>query len=83
MTSRTPKRRISAGAPMRIAVLGAGGFIGSHLVPALLARFGCEIDAVDVDFAKLERPPTRACAASRRASSSRAWSRADRPLRAS
>ena len=38
----------------RIAVLGAGGFIGSHLVPALLARFGCEIEAVDVDFHKLE-----------------------------
>jgi UDP-apiose/xylose synthase len=38
----------------RIAVLGAGGFLGSHLVPALIARFGCEIDAVDVDFRKLE-----------------------------
>jgi UDP-apiose/xylose synthase len=38
----------------RIAVLGAGGFIGSHLVPALARRWGCEIDAVDVDFRKLE-----------------------------
>lgn len=38
----------------RIAVLGAGGFLGSHLVPALVARFGCAIDAVDVDFHKLE-----------------------------
>lgn len=37
----------------RIAVLGAGGFIGSHLVPALVQRFDCEIDAVDVDFQKL------------------------------
>lgn len=37
----------------RIAVLGAGGFIGSHLVPALVQRFGCEIDAVDVSFTKL------------------------------
>ncbi len=37
----------------RIAVLGAGGFIGSHLVPALIERFGCEIDAVDVTFDKL------------------------------
>jgi UDP-apiose/xylose synthase len=40
-------------APRRIAVLGAGGFIGSHLVPALLARRDCEIWAVDVSFAKL------------------------------
>jgi len=38
----------------RVAVLGAGGFIGSHLVPALLERFDCEIDAVDVDLTKLE-----------------------------
>jgi len=38
----------------RIAVLGAGGFIGSHLVPGLLDRFDCEIDAVDVDLHKLE-----------------------------
>jgi len=38
----------------RIAVLGAGGFLGSHLVPALLERFSCEIEAVDVDLAKLE-----------------------------
>ncbi len=37
----------------RIAVLGAGGFIGSHLVPALVQRFGCEVDAVDVSFDKL------------------------------
>ena len=38
----------------RIAVLGAGGFIGSHLVPALVERFGCEVDAVDIDLEKLE-----------------------------
>ena len=40
--------------PRRITVLGAGGFVGSHLVPALLARFDCAIDAVDVDFGKLK-----------------------------
>lgn len=40
-------------APPRIAVLGAGGFLGSHLVPALLARLDCELDAVDVTFQKL------------------------------
>lgn len=34
-------------------MLGAGGFIGSHLVPALLALPGVEVDAVDVDFRKL------------------------------
>lgn len=39
--------------PRRIAVLGAGGFIGSHLAPALAARFGCEIDAVDLNLDKL------------------------------
>jgi UDP-apiose/xylose synthase len=38
----------------RIAVLGAGGFLGSHLVPGLIERFGCEVDAVDIDFEKLE-----------------------------
>jgi UDP-apiose/xylose synthase len=41
------------GQPARIAVLGAGGFIGSHLVPALLARGTAEIWAVDLSFAKL------------------------------
>jgi UDP-apiose/xylose synthase len=34
-------------------VLGAGGFIGSHLTPALARRFDCEIDAVDVNLDKL------------------------------
>src|SRR5512143_898360 len=43
----------------RIAVLGAGGFLGSHLVPALIDRFACEIDAVDVDFRKLEHRDAR------------------------
>jgi len=36
----------------RIAVLGAGGFIGSHLVPALLGR-GAAVDAVDVNLQRL------------------------------
>jgi len=40
--------------PKRIAVLGAGGFLGSHLVPALIERFGCEVTAVDIDLRKLE-----------------------------
>lgn len=40
--------------PDRIAVLGAGGFLGAHLVPGLVERFGCPIDAVDIDFEKLE-----------------------------
>lgn len=39
--------------PNRVAVLGAGGFIGSHLAPALAERFGCEVEAVDVTFDKL------------------------------
>ncbi len=43
----------------RIAVLGAGGFLGSHLVPGLIDRFGCEIDAVDLDLHKLEHDDPR------------------------
>lgn len=39
--------------PERITVLGAGGFLGSHLVPGLVERFGCPIDAVDIDLDKL------------------------------
>ncbi len=43
--------------PERVAVLGAGGFIGSHLVPALLAARedleDFEILAVDLTFEKL------------------------------
>jgi UDP-apiose/xylose synthase len=48
---------VPAGRPERIAVLGAGGFIGSHLVPALVARRGCVVDAVDVRFDKLPALP--------------------------
>ena len=44
---------MSAYSPRRIAVLGAGGFIGSHLVPALLARFDCQLEAIDTDLSKL------------------------------
>jgi UDP-apiose/xylose synthase len=45
--------------PARIGVLGAGGFIGSHLVPALVERFGCQVDALDVDLRKLEYQDAR------------------------
>jgi UDP-apiose/xylose synthase len=42
----------------RIAVLGAGGFLGSHLVAALLARRAdVELVAVDVTFDKLATQP--------------------------
>jgi UDP-apiose/xylose synthase len=45
----------------RIAVLGGGGFLGSHLVAALLGRQGVEADveveAVDVTFEKLATQP--------------------------
>jgi UDP-apiose/xylose synthase len=43
--------------PRRVAILGAGGFLGSHLVPALLARTSWSIDAVDVTFSKLPATP--------------------------
>lgn len=39
-----------------MVVLGAGGFIGSHLVPALLAR-GSTVDAVDIDLRRLDELP--------------------------
>jgi UDP-apiose/xylose synthase len=49
--------------PPRIAVLGAGGFLGSHLVGALLARRGLddvELWAVDATLDKLApEPPER------------------------
>jgi len=41
------------GAAQRIAVLGAGGFLGSHIVPALRAALPWAIDAVDVNLGKL------------------------------
>ena len=59
---------------LRIAVLGAGGFIGSHLVPRLAARPRTEIDAVDVDLRQARARAAAACGASRRASSSPACS---------
>ena len=57
-SGRTPITRIDSRRPKRIAVLGAGGFIGSHLVPALASRPGTSIVAVDLDFGKLA-PETR------------------------
>src|SRR5258708_3931964 len=38
----------------RIAVLGAGGFLGSHLIEVLLDRSRYDIDAVDCNLTKLE-----------------------------
>jgi len=40
-------------AALRITILGAGGFLGSHLVEALL-RTECSIKAVDLAFDKIE-----------------------------
>ena len=45
--------RLPTPRPPTLAVLGAGGFIGSHLVPALALRPGAHVLAVDVNFAKL------------------------------
>jgi UDP-apiose/xylose synthase len=41
-------------AALRIAVLGAGGFLGSHLVPRLLRLGDVRIDAIDQDLRKLD-----------------------------
>jgi len=62
--SRPTLRKLSRvrGTPQgvrRVCVLGAGGFIGSHLVPALAARGDLWIDAVDVSFEKLPETPAR------------------------
>ena len=50
---RTNVIRLPARRPPRIAVLGAGGFVGSHLVPRLAERPGTIVDAVDLTFDKL------------------------------
>ncbi|HEY8926118.1 MAG TPA: NAD-dependent epimerase/dehydratase family protein, partial [Polyangia bacterium] len=52
-----------------IAVLGAGGFIGSHLVPALAAREGTSVLAVDLSFDKLTVPAESAGRVERRQAS--------------
>jgi UDP-apiose/xylose synthase len=49
------RTRALSARPRRIAVLGAGGFVGSHLVPRLAAQEGAEIVAVDRNLDKLER----------------------------
>lgn len=59
-TDRHPPRfvaraRALPARPRRIAVLGAGGFVGSHLVPRLAARPDADIVAVDRTLDKLER----------------------------
>ena len=56
------RRRSRRNVRMRIAVLGAGGFVGSHLVPAgSRARPRTEIDAVDRDLRQARgRPAGRA-----------------------
>jgi len=56
-------------APSTIAVLGAGGFIGSHLVPALAAREGTSVLAVDVNLDKLTVAPPGAARVERRQAS--------------
>jgi UDP-apiose/xylose synthase len=48
------RARVLPAPPRRIAVLGAGGFVGSHLVPRLAARAGADIVAVDRNLDKLE-----------------------------
>ncbi len=39
---------------LRVAVLGAGGFLGCHLVPKLLELEGVSVDAIDLELRKLE-----------------------------
>lgn len=51
--------RLPARSASSIAVLGAGGFIGSHLVPALAARRGTSVLAIDLNLDKLSPVPPR------------------------
>jgi UDP-apiose/xylose synthase len=51
--ARASITRLDARRTARIAVLGAGGFLGSHLVPALAARRGTSVLAVDLNLDKL------------------------------
>jgi UDP-apiose/xylose synthase len=50
---------MTAMARTRIAVLGAGGFLGSHLVPRLLNLGDVVVDAIDRDLRKLECSDSR------------------------
>jgi len=61
--------KLSPRSSSTIAVLGAGGFIGSHLVPALAAREGTSVLAVDVNFDKLSTPSASAGRVERRRAS--------------
>ena len=54
-----PANVTSAARPPCIAILGAGGFVGSHLVAALAARSHASIEAIDVNFDKLAPQPGR------------------------
>jgi UDP-apiose/xylose synthase len=49
-----PVSLVSGESLRRISVLGAGGFLGSHLVQALLARTSAELIAVDTNLSKLD-----------------------------
>lgn len=53
---RTAAPSLTLDRPARIAVLGAGGFVGSHLVPLLAGRGDWEIIAVDRRLDKLSSP---------------------------
>jgi UDP-apiose/xylose synthase len=53
MTQRVAPNHAN-GKPLTVAVLGAGGFIGSHLVEHLLAAGGYKIVGIDLSAEKLE-----------------------------
>ena len=53
MSPAVDARSSRPGGAQRFAVLGAGGFLGSHLVPALLRDPGNQVEAVDINLDKL------------------------------
>ena len=53
LINREIKRKIKAGT-MKILVIGCSGFIGSHLITAILQKFDWNIVGIDVSTAKIE-----------------------------
>ena len=45
--------------PVRVCLLGGGGFLGSHLAERLLTESWCRVEVIDTSVSKLEHLPQR------------------------